>query len=126
MNNLEKTLACVKVLELISVSHGSPSEIKALIKRSLGPGWSVMAAAQFLTGRAALESFNSLPGDYESDGLNKIIITALISAAHDLCANASKHGPISNGIKVGNFSKDSHLTDVEKLQSILNANEKLH
>lgn len=86
----------------------------------------MVATAQFLTGRVALESLNSLPDDYELDGLNKLTIAALISTAHDFCANSSNRGSISNGLKVANFSKDSPLTDVEKIQSILNSKKKLH
>ncbi|KJV07910.1 hypothetical protein VZ94_01525 [Methylocucumis oryzae] len=101
-------------------------EIKTLIKQSLGLGWSWVAAAQFLTGRVALNSFNSLPDDYELDGLNKLTIATLISVAHDFCANASSSGSISNGLMVANFSKDSPLTDIEKIQCIFNSKEKLH
>jgi hypothetical protein len=126
MEHLEKTLSCVKIFELIAIKDASEAEIKASIRKNLGPSWSVVSVAQFLTGNSALSTFEALPASFEFEGLDKLKIGLLIATAHDFCANVLASGPISNGIRVGNFSKDSELTDFERLASIFRSKRSMN
>lgn len=126
MTDLEKTLSCVQVFAAVALHDRSKAEIAALIKGTLGQGWSVVAAAQYLTGKAALEAFLSLPRDFTSEGLSRPEIGALIAAAHEFCATAHPQGAISNGVNVGNFAVDSEVPLEDRLKLLFARKHERH
>lgn len=119
MTNLDKTLACCRVLAAATLEERPKQEVTALIKENLGRGWSLVAAAQYLTGTSALEAYRALPRDFTAAGMSWEEIGALITAAHDFCAKAHPGGPISNGALVPAFTTGSDQSPADQVRRVL-------
>lgn len=119
MTDLDKTLACCRVLAAATLEGRSKQEVATLIKENLGRGWSLVAAAQYLTGSAALEAFRALPKDFTSAGMSWAEIGSVITSAHDFCAKAHSRGPISNGALVPAFTVGSDQSTADLVRRVV-------
>jgi len=100
----DKTLASAKAIYEMAAENSSANVVSANLRDDLGFGWTIVSAAQYLTGKSAISLIESLPNDFSHNGLTKKEIDIALIVAHDLCANISPKGTqLSSGKHVSNF-----------------------
>jgi hypothetical protein len=103
---LQKSLVAAKAV-LDAASEGS--EAKAIgqhLRETVGLNWSLITAAQYLTGQGAIVALKGLPDNYRYESTGKVQLLAALVLAHDLCANLSPSGTaLSGGLHVENFRR---------------------
>lgn len=108
------TGAKIVINSIINVHTTDWELVDKSIKDEFGAYWSYTSLMQWLTGKKAWKEFESLPEDFEDNGINKDFIKIAITMANDYCANYKNGGKISNGYKVESFKEDYGLSLDEK------------
>lgn len=104
LTTTEKALIAAKALHGAVSGELSDDDIAKYLRTKLGLGWTLVAAAQYLTGKAAVDAVDSLPSYFAADGLTKDEIVKVVISAHSICANASLSGnSMSGSLAVRNF-----------------------
>lgn len=103
---LMKSLLAAKALR--DVTNGtSQADAETSLRCEVGPHWSLMTAAQYLTGRRAIAALSTLPEDFSYSGLTKAELIGGLAIAHFVCANFHPGSPLSAGVFVERFKIDN-------------------
>lgn len=90
LSDLDKTLICIRlVMDIVKNPSGNISELEDGLRRSLGTGWSVVSALQWLTGKRSIASLEAVPPDFRYAGLGKPELLSLHAVATETLRSAS-------------------------------------
>lgn len=88
---LDGCLAGMKmVLEAKDVPN--PKFISAFLKQQIGPGWTIVAAAQWLTGKAAWSAIETMGPGSEAGGCSKVEAMTIVMFAAEFCRGLDASG----------------------------------
>lgn len=92
LSDLDKTLICMRlVVDLARHSNGIDTKaFEEALRRSLGSGWSLVSALQWLTGKRARKVVTSLPADFKHAGLSKVELMQLHTVAVETLSMAPR------------------------------------
>jgi hypothetical protein len=108
-----KTAAALRgvlAMARLSATDASDADMQAAYKQvgrmmseELGRQWSVLTAMQYLTGQKADKPIGQWAEMFDSVGLTRSSIEALVAVANDFCANAVPGKTMSSGLLVGAY-----------------------
>lgn len=106
LNEQQKGILAAFVLHQVLNKAMDEKEAGKLLRAELSSNWSVLSAAQYLTGKKAIYAINLLPENQIYRGLSKEEILRMVGYAHHFCANAHLGGiPLSAGVFVKLFKQ---------------------
>lgn len=73
--------------------------ISAFLKRQIGLGWTIVTAAQWLTGRAAWSAIETMGPESVAGGCSKAEAMAIVAFAAELCRGLDASGGIDLAIE---------------------------
>lgn len=91
---VERAVLSAKVV--LAVHEGRMDEEAAgvLLRRAMGVQWTFLTALQYLSGQEAITSLQSLPEDWEVEGLTKGLAAQAVLLAGHICAFAHPGGAV--------------------------------
>lgn len=90
----DKAEACLQALcTLMLDTTTSPSEVSKSLRGRLGPGWTFVAAVQWLTGKAAAEFFARQPADGSIAGIPMTAVPLFLAIAKEICDQFGRQPP---------------------------------
>lgn len=84
LTDIEKLHGCCVVIKAMLTFELTEQDYKTLVSKVLGNDWSYTAIVQYLSNKKALAAANSLPNDYNANGLNKAVIMAIVTNSDEL------------------------------------------
>lgn len=85
-------------------------EAGLLLRSQVGLQWTILTAAQYLTGKEAMEALANLLTDWSEDGHTPKEMTEAVLFANLFCANAHPSGSsLSAGSMVSAFKPDGEI-----------------
>lgn len=94
ISDQQKLDACLAAMKMILDAKESvdPKPISALLCRQIGPGWTIVTAAQWLTGKAAWGVIEAMGPDSMSGGCNKAEAMSSVLVAAGFCRQIDASG----------------------------------
>lgn len=103
---LQKSVVAAKALLDATNGRLEADAIGQHLRETVGLNWSLITAAQYLTGQGAVAALNGLPSSYRHEGAGKVELLTALVLAHDFCANLLPSGTaLSGGLHVQNFRR---------------------
>lgn len=107
---LGKALLAAKVLLDVRDEKLDDKAAGALLREEVGLNWSVLTAAQYLTGKEAVGVIDTLPAGWSDERLAKRDLIEAVLFAHLLCAQSHPEGSqLSAGLLVPAFKADGEI-----------------
>lgn len=107
---LGKALIAAKVVLDVRDEKLEAEEAGALLRQTVGLNWSLITAAQYLTGKEGTGAIEQLPPDWAEDGRTKRDLVEAVFIAHLFCAQGhSKGAQLSAGLNVPAFKADGEI-----------------
>ncbi|PLX76736.1 MAG: hypothetical protein C0607_03480 [Azoarcus sp.] len=91
----EKLEACLSAM--LMVITGDTPDIKAVsasLRRQIGPGWTVVTALQWLTGKAAWQAIEAMKSAALVGGCTKAVAMEIVRFAADACKDLDASGGV--------------------------------
>ena len=105
LSDLKKALAAAKAWHDLGTRLVAPEEAGKTLRKVVEKNWSVVNAAQYLTGARALNAFDRYPDRETYEGLSKKQLLMGFALAHRFCATASSSGKPMSGATLIEFFK---------------------
>lgn len=105
LSDLEKALAAAKIWHDLGSKLIAPEEAGNILRKVAHKNWSVVHAAQYLTGAKALAAFNRYPEQATYEGLSKKQLLTGFALAHSFCATASSSSKPMSGATLIEYFK---------------------
>jgi hypothetical protein len=110
---LGKAVAAAKVLLAVRDEKMDSKEAGLLLRSQVGLQWTILTAAQYLTGKEAMQALVNLPIDWSEDGHTREKMTEAVLFANLFCANAHPSGSsLSAGSMVPAFKPEGEIGKV--------------
>lgn len=107
---LGKAIAAAKVLLNFRDDKIDTKEAGLILRREIGLQWTVLTAAQYLTGKEAMQALAGLPADWTDGAWTKQRMMEAVMFANLLCAQAHPNGcSLSAGALVSAFKPDGEI-----------------
>lgn len=107
---LGKALIAAKVVLDVRDEKLEVAEAGALLRREVGLNWSLITAAQYLTGKEAVGAIEALPAGWSDEQLAKRDLVEAVLFANLLCAQGHPKGSqLSAGLMVPAFKPDGEI-----------------
>lgn len=106
----EKAIVAAKVLLQIRDEVLDTKQASQLLREKVGLQWTVLTAAQYLTGKEAMQALAELPHDWVDGTWAKKQMTEAVLFANLFCAQAHHKGaPMSAGSLVSSFRAEGEI-----------------
>ena len=107
---LGKAVAAAKVLLDFRDEKLDTKQAGLILREQVGLQWTVLTAAQYLTGKVAIEALTALPKDWVDGAWTKAQMIEAVMFANLLCAQAHPKGSsLSAGSLVASFKPDGEM-----------------
>lgn len=107
---LGKALVAARVLLDVRDEKLDGKAAGALLREEVGLNWSVLTAAQYLTGKEAMVALEALPRGWSNGGQDKRNLIEAVLFANLLCAQGHPKGSqLSAGVLVSAFKPDGEM-----------------
>lgn len=107
---LGKAIAAAKALLAVRDEKMDSKEAGLFLRTQVGLQWTILTAAQYLTGKEAMEALESLPADWSDGSSSKKHMTEAVLFANLFCAQAHPSGSsLSAGSLVPAFKPDGEI-----------------
>lgn len=107
---LGKAIAAAKALLDFRDGKLDTKQVGLILREQIGLQWSVITAAQYLTGKEALEALTPLPKDWVDGAWTRERMFEAIVFANLFCAQAHPSGSsLSAGSMVGSFKPEGEI-----------------
>lgn len=107
---LGKAIAAAKALLDFRDEKIDTKEAGLILRREVGLQWTVLTAAQYLTGKEAMQALAGLPGDWTDGAWTKQRMMEAVMFANLVCAQTHPNGSsLSAGSLVSAFKPDGEI-----------------
>jgi len=107
---LGKAVVAARVLLDVRDEKLDDKEARALLRDQVGLNWSLLTAAQYLTGKEAVGAIEPLPAGWSDEHLSKRDLIEAVLFANLLCAQGHPKGSqLSAGLMVPAFKPDGEM-----------------
>lgn len=107
---LGKAVAAATVLLAVRDQKMDPKAAGQYLRSEVGLQWTVLTAAQYLTGKEAMQALTQLPDGWNEGGHTSRDMVEAILFANLFCAQAHPEGtPLSAGTMVASFKPDGEI-----------------
>lgn len=105
-----KAIAAAKALIAVRDKRMDAKEAGLLLRSQVGLQWTILTAAQYLTGKEAMQALERLPSDWSEDGHTRKHMIEAVLYANLFCAQAHPNGSsLSAGSLVPAFKPDGEI-----------------
>lgn len=106
----DKAIVAAKVLLQFRDEVLDTKQAGQMLREKVGLQWTVLTAAQYLTGKEAMQALATLPPDWVDRTWTKKQMTEAVLFANLFCAQAHPKGaPMSAGSMVSSFRGDGEI-----------------
>lgn len=96
----EKLEACLSaMLVFITADTSDMKAVSASLRRQIGPGWTVVTALQWLTGKAAWQAIEAMKSDALVGGCTKAVAMEIVRFSADVCKELDASGGVELVVK---------------------------
>lgn len=107
---LGKAMAAAKALLAVRDEKMDAKEAGLFLRNEVGLQWTILTAAQYLTGKEAMQALESLPTDWSDGSTTKKLMIEAVLFANLFCAQAHPSGSsLSAGSLVPAFKPDGEI-----------------
>jgi len=107
---LGKAVAAAKALLAVRDEKMGSKEAGLFLRTQVGLQWTILTAAQYLTGKEAMQALDNLPSDWSDDTHTRKQMTEAVLFANLFCAQAHPSGSsLSSGSLVPAFKPDGEI-----------------
>lgn len=94
INDQQKLEACLAAMgmALATKDASNHKEASAFLKRQIGPGWTLVTAAQWLTGKAAWGAIDAMGLESVAGGCSKEEAMVIVAIATEFCRKFDASG----------------------------------
>lgn len=100
-----KAIAAATALLAVGSGTMDDKQVGRMLREQVGLNWTLLTAIQYLTGHEAIGALETLPADWNEEGLNRAQLFAAVAMAHDMAANLHPNAPLSAGLHVKHFKR---------------------
>jgi len=105
-----KSIAAAEALLAVRDEKMGAKEAGLFLRGQVGLQWTILTAAQYLTGKEAMQALESLPADWSEGSLTKKHMIEAVLFANLFCAQAHPSGSsLSAGSLVPAFKPDGEI-----------------
>ena len=105
-----KAITAAKALLAVRDEKMDAKEAGLFLRTEVGLQWTILTAAQYLTGKEAMQALDGLPADWSDGSSTKKHMTEAVLFANLFCAQAHPNGSsLSAGSLVPAFKPDGEI-----------------